>query len=116
MGETNNRKVRVLKRGLKILASLGLKRNQRLINYRVMCGILVYVLNLISCVMFVFREASTFWEYTNSIFISMTAVMAPLLFILLTINSTKIFKLEKFFQEIFEDSKQFPHFTIFRIL
>lgn len=110
MDKTNNKKVQVLECVLKFMALLDLKPNHRLLNVRVMCGMLVYVLNLISYVMFVFLEANTFWENTNSIFISMAAVMAPLIFILLTINSSKIFKLVGFLQGIYEDRKQFSHF------
>lgn len=105
MERRNNRKVQVFECTLQLLASMGLKPNQRLLNGRVLCEMLVYVLNFISCAMFVISEANTFWEYTNSIFILMAAVVAPLLFILLTINSAKMFKLMEFFREIFEDSK-----------
>lgn len=100
-----NGKTQVFEYALKRLASLGIKQNQRLLNGRALGGLVVHLVNVSGDVMFVLLEANTFWEYTNSIFISITASETLLLFILLILKSEEILKLVDFAQKIFEDSK-----------
>lgn len=105
MGKTNHSPMQAFEYALGRLASLGLKQNQPLLNGRVVYGLIVYFSNLAASIMFLIIEANTFWEYTNSIFISIACVVGLVSFLLLIVNSMKIFKFFEYAMEILEDSK-----------
>lgn len=92
-------------KAMKHLATSGFKPNQSSLNGRVLGGLTVYILNLFTNVMFLVLEANTFWEYTNSFFVSMVATVGLLLFSILINNVPKLFKLMKFAQKVVEDRK-----------
>lgn len=107
MDKTSRRKVQIFDCALTRLAKMGLKPTDRFLNVRVLRDALVYLLNIIACIMYVILEANTFWKYTNSIFIVMATVVGLLLLLLLAVKSKKMFELSKSIRKMIEDSNLF---------
>lgn len=104
MMEANDEKIRIFQYGLKCFASMGFIPNQRL-NAQVFGNLVVNFLNVSLNIVFLMYEANTFWEYINSIFISLTTGVCLLLFIMLIFQVSRIFEILDFGQKKFDYSK-----------
>lgn len=111
MIETNNRKVYIFKQPLKRLETMGLKPNKRLLNRRVLRYVVVYCVGIFSSSMYVVLDANTFWTYTNSIFHAVALVFGALLFLILTVQSKKLFQLRDDINKIVEASAYFVYLS-----
>lgn len=100
--EANNHQF--LQYSLKCLVSMGFVPNQRF-NRRLLMQLTTYFLNVSLSVLFLLHDATTFWEYTNSIFICLSSGVCLLLFIIFIFQAEKIFEIIDFGQNFFEDSK-----------
>lgn len=78
--------------------------NQQL-NVRWLLWLILPILNIFLNTMFIFYEASTFWEYTNVIFIALKNGVDLLLFAVLIIQAWRVFEIIDFGQTFFDYSK-----------
>lgn len=102
--EKTKKKIQVVQYGLKSFASMGFIPNQQ-INRQILGGLVMYFLNVFLNVMYLLYEANTFWEYTNSMFISLTSGVGSLLFTMLIFQAWRVFEIIDFGQKFIEDSK-----------
>lgn len=104
MMKTKTKEMLTLQFAQKCLTSMGFERDQRL-NGRLLFGLLLPVLNVFLNIMFALYEANTFWEYTNSIFISLVNGVGLILFFILIIQVWRVYEIIDFGQIFFERSK-----------
>lgn len=97
--------MKIIQTGLMCLAILGLRPTQSLINIKFFAAIFVYATNVVGNCMFLFHEASTFFEYANSIFLATTITMAATFLIIAGSVKTLMFSTIDSFTKLVEKSE-----------
>lgn len=103
--ETRNKKTTILRFARKCLASMGFTPNQQLLNGRVLGGFLLPFSNVFLNTVFLLHDTNNFWEYINSIFVSLVAGVGFFAFVIFIFQVWKIFKIFDFGQKIYDNSK-----------
>lgn len=83
--------MKVAESGQKYLAMLGIGPNQSLKNAKFLSAIFFNVENVSGNLAFLFYEANTFSEYTNSTFLATTITMAAICFVIIASKKSLIF-------------------------
>lgn len=72
--------MKIIQSGLKYIAILGVRPNKSLINVKFFVAVVANVTNVAQNFLFLIREANTFIEYANSIFLISTVTMTVVSF------------------------------------
>lgn len=75
-------------------------------NRRVLLTVLSYTLSIISFNVYLFRVASTFFEYTNNIYTNSASTITVICYIILAFNQRKMFENFELLEKNIADCKQ----------
>lgn len=84
---------------------LGIRADQARINRKSLVASLLYGLGTTSSVVFLIREADTFEEYTNNLYVTSAFAVGFTYYTIMVYKMEKIFKLIKDLKEKIEESK-----------
>lgn len=85
--------MKLIQSGLEYLTILGIGPNQRIFNIKFFTSVVVYATDVGSNWIFLVYEASTFFEYANSIFLTTTVTMVATCFVILSFIRPRVFGL-----------------------
>lgn len=88
-----------------ICGYMGFHLDQPMLNLQNVMGLLTVWLNTFLKCMFLLREANTFWDYTNSLYVSLASIVVAVLYTILSIEKFELLKLVDLFEEIFQNSE-----------
>lgn len=97
--------MKIFQSTMKFLAVLGLTAESRPFNMRNLLSLIVFEVLVLSCLAFLFFEAKTFRDYTESIYFSSTAILMFLISLTFIWKKDNIFKFIDKWQEISEASE-----------
>lgn len=85
--------MKIIQSGRKYLGMLGVFPNQSLNNVKIFITVTVSATNVGGNFAFLFHEANTFIEYANSTFITLSATMVAVCFVISSVYRSRIFAL-----------------------
>lgn len=101
----NKSKMKLFQSGQKYLSILGVSPSESLINVKFVTVIFAKAIDISLNVIFPIFEASSFHEYTNSIFLTSTVTMVSVCFVLSVLKISNFFALIDLFEKCFERSE-----------
>lgn len=102
---SNRKKVRFFEYPRKCCGYLGFYSDQNPLHVRLVLGFLLLWLNVAFNLLFLFYEANTFWDYTHSVFNSLTGVVVAVLFTIYFVKKAEVLGTMDIFEEIFQNSE-----------